>query len=90
MANEHRVLFISGSRQLKAPRDENYYNMLVYGLCPNFSFISVTFLVILADLVMFIIEEVKGLDRASDNLLQVKINTLIDLGANYQPRDLNG
>ena len=90
LANEHRVLFISGSRALKNPRDENYYNMLVFGLCPTFSFLSVTFLVIVADIAMFIVEQVKGLDKTSSSLLQVKIATLIELGANYQPKDLNG
>ena len=64
--------------------------MLVFGLCPTFKFLSITFLIILVDLIMFIIEQVKGLDKTSTNLLQVNIQTLIDLGANYQPNDLDG
>ena len=39
--------------------------MLVFSFCPNFSFLSVTFLIILANIVMFIVEVVKGLDKAS-------------------------
>ena len=90
MADQHRVLFVSGRIALKDPRQENYWNMLVFGLCPTFTFISITFLIILVDLVMFVVEEVKGLDKSSSNLLEVKVQTLIDLGANYQPNDLKG
>lgn len=64
--------------------------MLVFGLCPTFKFLSVTFLIILVDLIMFIIEVAKGLDKTSTNLLQVNLQTLIGLGANYQPNDLAG
>ena len=55
MANEHKVLFVSGQTALKDPRQENYWNMLAFGLCPNFKFISITFLIILVDIIMFII-----------------------------------
>lgn len=90
IANEHKVLFVSGRMALKDPHDENYWDMLRFGLCPSFSFLSITFLVILVNLIMFIIENVNGLDKASPNLLQIKTLTLIELGANYQPNDLDG
>lgn len=64
--------------------------MLVYGLCPSFKFLSFTFLVVLADIAMFIYLVAEGLDKTSDNLLQVKAQTLIDNGGNYQPKDLDG
>ena len=59
--------------------------MLAFALCPTFRFLSLTFLIVLADIGMFIWEEVRGLDKTSDNLLQVNVLTLIDLGGNYQP-----
>lgn len=48
------MLFVSGRRSLKDPREENYWDMLVFGLCPNFSFLSVTFLLVVADIAVFI------------------------------------
>lgn len=64
--------------------------MLVFGLCPNFSFISITFLLVVIDIILFIYEVSIGLDKASNNLLQVKSQTLIDHGGNYQPADKDG
>ena len=64
--------------------------MLMYFCCPNFSLLSITFLIIVVDIIMFIVEEVKGLEKTSANLLQVKFLTLIELGANYQPNELAG
>ena len=45
---------------------------------------------IVVDVIMFIVEVVKGLEKSSPNLLQVNFNTLVELGANYQPKDLAG
>ena len=64
--------------------------MLMFGLCPNFKLISITMLIIIADLVMFIAEQITGLDKTSNNLLQVNTTRLMQLGANYQPNDLAG
>ena len=64
--------------------------MLMFGLCPNFKLLSITMLIIIADLVMFIAEQITGLDKASSNLLQVSTARLMQLGANYQPNDLAG
>lgn len=64
--------------------------MLTYALCPTFKFLSLTFLISLADLVLFIVLVSVGLDKSSSYLLQVKVNTLIDYGANYQPAVLSG
>jgi|JI6StandDraft_1071083.scaffolds.fasta_scaffold1219016_1 hypothetical protein len=54
LADQHRVLFVSGRRSLKNPREETYWDMLVFGLCPQFSFCSLTFLLVIADLGVFI------------------------------------
>ena len=75
---------------MKDPRDENYWDMLMSYFFPNFSLISITFLIIVVDVIMFIVEVVKGLEKSSPNLLQVNFNTLVELGANYQPKDLAG
>lgn len=84
VAQENRVLFISGMRTVKNPREENYWDMLTYSLCPTFSFLYLTFLILLADIVVFIYLASIGLDTTSDNLLQIKTQTLIDHGGNYQ------
>lgn len=59
--------------------------MLAFSLCPTFKFLSLTFVIIVADIGMFIWEEIRGLDKTSNNLLMVNSQTLVDLGANYQP-----
>ena len=88
MAQENKVLFISGMRTVKNPREENYWDMLTYSLCPTFSFLSLTFLILIADIVVFIYLASIGLDTSSDNLLQIKTQTLIDHGGNYQAYEL--
>ena len=84
IAHEHRILFVSGMKSLKNPREENYWDMLAYSLCPTFKFLSLTFLIVVADIAVFIFLAVVGLDKASDNLLQINGTTLIAYGGNYQ------
>lgn len=45
---------ISGSKQLKNPRDEHYWDMLMLTFCPSWEWISLTMLLILAITGMFI------------------------------------
>lgn len=71
VADEHRVLFISGRKQVKNPQDENYWDMLTYALCPTFQFLSLTFLISLADIALFIFEVSVGLEKSSSYLLAV-------------------
>lgn len=59
--------------------------MLVFGLCPQFEFCSLTFLLVIADLALFIFEMTQGVDRASANLLQVQTQTLMDRSNFYPP-----
>jgi len=58
--------------------------MLAYSLCPTFKFLSLTFLIVLADIAVFIFLIVVGLEKTSDNLLQIKGTALIDYGGNIQ------
>lgn len=67
-AEEHRVLFASGRKQVKDPAQESYWDMLTYALCPTFKFLSLTFLICIADIVVFIFEVAVGLDKQG-NLL---------------------
>lgn len=90
VADDHRILFVSGRKQVKNPQEENYWDMLTYALCPTFKFLSLTFLISLADIALFIFEVSVGLDKTSNNLLQVNVPTLITYGGNYQPKVLNG
>jgi rhomboid protease GluP len=64
--------------------------MLTYALCPTFNFLSLTFLISLADIALFIFEVSVGLDKSSSYLLQVNAQTLIKYGGNYQPSVLSG
>jgi hypothetical protein len=49
------VLFVSGRTKVKNPMDENYWDMLKFALCPVIKVNSITFLIFIADIVMFII-----------------------------------
>jgi rhomboid protease GluP len=90
IAEENRILFISGRNQVKNPQEENYWDMLKFALCPTFKFLSLTFLISLADIALFIFEVSVGLDKSSNYLLKVNADTLISYGGNYQPRVLSG
>jgi Na+/alanine symporter len=57
------VLLISGSRQVKNPREEDYWDMLVSTFCPTFACCSVTIFVILVDLALFVTEVSLGLNK---------------------------
>lgn len=90
IAEEHKVIFVSGRRAIKQPQDENYWDMLAFALCPQFSFLSITFLVIVIDLVMFIVSAALGLSSNANRFLEVKADVLLDLGGNYEPDVKNG
>jgi len=62
--------------------------MLTFSLCPTFTFCSLTFLIVVADIAMFIYEASVGLDSASSNLLQITGATLVNTGGNYQAYEL--
>ena len=83
-AETHKVLFISGNRRMKNPKDENYFDMLKDLCCPNFKCLSFTTVVLIATLVMYIVELSMGLNKAG-SFLEVNTNTLLLLGANYAP-----
>lgn len=63
--------------------------MLTYALCPTFKFLSLTFLICLADIIIFIFEVAVGLDYQG-NLLQVNVDTLITYGGNLPIKVQNG
>lgn len=46
--------------------------MLTYSLCPVFKFASLTFIICIIDIIMFIVEASLGLDQNSKYLLQIK------------------
>lgn len=83
IASEHRVLFVSGKKQVKDPKDESYWDMLTYALCPVFNFLSFTFLICIVDIGMFIFEVSIGFSedpsyfKDSNYLLGIKSSTLI-------------
>ena len=83
------MLFASGRKQVKDPAQESYWDMLTYALCPTFKFLSLTFLICLADIAVFIFEVAVGLDRQG-NLLQVNVDTLITYGGNLPIKVQNG
>ena len=78
------MLFISGNTRIKNPRDENYWDMVRITCCPVIRLFSVTLLILLAVIGMYIAEIVKGIDRERE-LLQIKAQVLLDLGAIYSP-----
>lgn len=58
--------------------------MLRITCCPVIKIFSITTLILLAVLGMYIAEIVKGIDKSKE-LLQIKAQVLLDLGANYSP-----
>ena len=83
-AETHKVLFISGNRRIKNPKDENYFDMLKDLCCPTFKCFSFTTIVLVVTLVMYIVELSMGLNKAG-SFLEVQTSTLLQLGANYAP-----
>jgi rhomboid protease GluP len=63
--------------------------MLSITCCPVIKIFSITTLILLAVLGMYIAEIVKGIDK-SKVLLQIKAQVLLDLGANYSPNIKDG
>jgi rhomboid protease GluP len=80
----HKVLFISGNRRMKNPKDENYFDMLKDLCCPAFKCFSFTTIVLIVTLVMYVVELSMGLNKAG-SFLEVQTSTLLQLGANYAP-----
>lgn len=52
--------------------------------CPIFTCLSLTVLLVLTDVGMFIAENSIGLNRSGE-VLEVQSQTIIDLGGNFQP-----
>jgi hypothetical protein len=63
--------------------------MLIEMCCPVFKPISFTAFMLVVYLILFITEAVMGLNKAGE-LLEVNIETLIKLGANYPLKIRNG
>ena len=87
LAEEKKVLLVSGSRQLKNPRQENYWDMLMNTFCPTWSCLSLTMFLCMVILVMFVVMAAYGIDRADPNadLLQLSRDTLLTFGALFGP-----
>ena len=77
---------MSGKQKVKNPREEHYGDMLKWTCCPVFKCLTFTTFILLVDLVMFIVELSLGL-KQQGQFLEVKVDTLIMLGANY-PYDI--
>lgn len=60
---EKKVLFISGNTKIKNPRDENYFDMLRITCCPVIKLFSITLLILIAVLGMYIASIVMGIDK---------------------------
>jgi hypothetical protein len=60
---QHKVLFISGNTKIKNPKDENYWDMLKVTCCPVITLFSVTVLILIAVLAMYITSIVMGIDK---------------------------
>lgn len=71
---------------MKNPRDENYWDMLMEMCCPVFRFLSFTTFMLVAYLVIFIVEAAIGLNRMGE-LLEIRLSTLVRMGANW-PLDI--
>lgn len=67
-AETHKVLFISGNRRMKNPKEENYFDMLKDLCCPTFKCLSFTTLVLIVTLAMYIVELSMGLNKAGSFL----------------------
>lgn len=89
-AEQYRVLFISGRTAAKNPLDETYWDMLKFSMCPVFVLLSITTLILVADLAIFITEVSIGFNPKSSNLLAVNANTQLLLGANEAYRVYRG
>jgi hypothetical protein len=63
-AEKYKVLFVSGNRRIKNPKEENYFDMLKDLCCPTFHCISFTSVVLVVTLVMYIVELSLGLNKA--------------------------
>ena len=86
-AEEKRVLMISGGKRLKNPKDENYWDMLMFTFCPSWEWISLTMLLIVAITAMFVAECIYGIsaNNTEATLLQISRATLIKFGAILGP-----
>ena len=83
------MLFICGNTRIKNPRDENYFDMLKVACCPVIKLFSITTLILIAVLAMYITSAIMGIDKKRA-LLQIQSQVLYDLGANYSPAIKNG
>ena len=79
-AEQNKVLLVSGHNQVKNPREENYWDMLMSSFCPSWHFISMAMLIILAQIAMFVGECIYGINKDGD-LLEISYNSLIKFGA---------
>lgn len=78
---KYKVLFLSGRRKIKNPRDENYLDMLIEMCCPVFKCCSFTSFILIVYIAVFIAEAAIGLDKAGE-LLEIYPDKLILMGAN--------
>ena len=83
------MLFLSGNQKIKNPRDEHYCDMLKITWCPTVKLLSITLLILIAQLAMFITSAAMGIDK-KQQLLQIQSDVLYKLGANYSPSIKSG
>ena len=82
-AEKYRVLLISGNNnRIKDPKSEHYWDMLRSTCCPVISCVSITTVILIAQVTLYITSIVKGIDEDKE-LLQIKAQVLLDLGANF-------
>jgi rhomboid protease GluP len=82
VAQQHRVLFVSGNRQIRDPSKESYCDMLVFALCPTFKLLSLTTLVTIVNLAFFAFLLSEGIQIPSTYFLEVNGATLLKYGGN--------
>jgi hypothetical protein len=58
---KHRVLFLSGRRKVKNPREEHYGDMVMDMCCPVFRCLSLTTAMLIIYLAIFIAEAAVGI-----------------------------
>ncbi|CAI2376820.1 unnamed protein product [Moneuplotes crassus] len=75
-------MFSAGGIGQKQPKDENYWNMLQYNLCPKFKVVSFTFAFTIINLVIFLTVFCFSLNNLdNDDFMGIPANKLSSFGA---------
>lgn len=68
----------------KQPKDENFWDMLKYNLCPKFKVLSVTFTMWVINIIAFVVLFIMSInDLKTDEFLGISTRKLADAGAKY-------